>query len=235
MHSCSFKYIAIIWNVLIGQILANFIGVKFLRAHSRFYKKRKKNLSSSIYVFYRTSRLELLLVSSFRKILLQSKGNTNLRSGPILAVLIYSLARATAKNWLFTKRNENWTWSSQVKGTRLFGSFQRKISGRNGTSGKVVLFFRTEYSKRKFIFYFFKPSSIPFVCIGLDNPPSLRRGRLEVVGARKNERARRRLACLPLARLFFLGPATLATNLPGRLQPSFRDRFSANGTDLFKW
>ena len=135
MHSCSFKYIAIIWNVLIGQILANFIGVEFLRAHSRF-KKRKENLSSSIYVFYRTSRLELLLVSSFRKILLQSKGNTNLRSGPVLAVLIYSLATATAKNWLFTKRNENWTWSSQVKGTRLFGSFQRKISGRNGTSGR---------------------------------------------------------------------------------------------------
>ena len=51
----------------------------------------------------------------------------------------------------------------------LHGSFQRKISGSNGTSGKVVLFFRTEYSKRKFIFYFLKTSSIPFVCIRLDN------------------------------------------------------------------
>ena len=36
------------------------------------------------------------------------------------------------------------------------GSFQRKISGSNGTSEKVVLFFRTEYSKRKFVFDFFK-------------------------------------------------------------------------------
>ena len=36
------------------------------------------------------------------------------------------------------------------------GSFQRKISGSNGTSEKVVLFFWTEYSKRKFVFDFFK-------------------------------------------------------------------------------
>ena len=36
------------------------------------------------------------------------------------------------------------------------GSFQRKISGSNGTSEKVVLFFRTEYSKREFVFHFFK-------------------------------------------------------------------------------
>ena len=34
-------------------------------------------------------------------------------------------------------------------------SFQRKISGSNGTSEKVVLFFWTEYSKRKFAFHFF--------------------------------------------------------------------------------
>ena len=31
-----------------------------------------------------------------------------------------------------------------------------KISGSNGTSEKVVLFSRTEYSKRKFVFHFFK-------------------------------------------------------------------------------
>ena len=36
------------------------------------------------------------------------------------------------------------------------GSFQRKISGSNRTSEKVVLFFRTEYSKREFVFHFFK-------------------------------------------------------------------------------
>ena len=36
------------------------------------------------------------------------------------------------------------------------GSFQRKISGSKGTSEKVVLFFRTEYSKREFVFHFFK-------------------------------------------------------------------------------
>ena len=46
--------------------------------------------------------------------------------------------------------------SWKVDGTRLFGSFQRKISGSNGTSEKVVLFFPTEYFKQKFVFHFFK-------------------------------------------------------------------------------
>ena len=44
----------------------------------------------------------------------------------------------------------------KVNGTGLLGSFQRKISGSNGTSGKVFMFFRTECSKRKFVFHFFK-------------------------------------------------------------------------------
>ena len=39
---------------------------------------------------------------------------------------------------------------------RTFGSFQRKISARNRTSEKVVLFSRTGCSKRKFVFHFFK-------------------------------------------------------------------------------
>ena len=38
----------------------------------------------------------------------------------------------------------------------FIGSFQWKISGSNGTSEKVVLFFRSECSKRKFVFHFFK-------------------------------------------------------------------------------
>ena len=37
----------------------------------------------------------------------------------------------------------------------IFRSFQQKISGSHGTSEKVVLFFRTECSKRKFVFHFF--------------------------------------------------------------------------------
>ena len=41
-------------------------------------------------------------------------------------------------------------------GTLLFGSFQQKISGSNGSYEKVVLFFRKEYSNRKFVFHFFK-------------------------------------------------------------------------------
>ena len=44
----------------------------------------------------------------------------------------------------------------KVNGTRLFGSFQRKISRSNGTPEQVVLFFRTDCCKRKFEFHFFK-------------------------------------------------------------------------------
>jgi len=36
-----------------------------------------------------------------------------------------------------------------------------EISRSNGTSEKVVLFFRTEHFKRKFVFHFFKPPLIP--------------------------------------------------------------------------
>ena len=50
--------------------------------------------------------------------------------------------------------NSGW----KVNGTRLFGSFQWKVSRSNGTSEKVVLFFRTECSKRKFVYHLFKPN-----------------------------------------------------------------------------
>lgn len=36
------------------------------------------------------------------------------------------------------------------------GSFRWKISGSNATSETVVLFFRTEWSKQKFVFHLFK-------------------------------------------------------------------------------
>ena len=49
----------------------------------------------------------------------------------------------------------SWKSSWEANGRWLLGSFQRKISGRNGTSEKVVLFFWTEYSKWKFGFHFF--------------------------------------------------------------------------------
>ena len=39
-------------------------------------------------------------------------------------------------------------------GALLFGSLQRKTAGSNGTSEKVVLFFRTEFSNQKFVFHF---------------------------------------------------------------------------------
>jgi len=61
-------------------------------------------------------------------------------------------------SWLFTIYNkfpENPVGKSN--GARPFESFQWKISERNGTSEKVVLFSRSECSKRKFVFDFFKP------------------------------------------------------------------------------
>ena len=44
----------------------------------------------------------------------------------------------------------------KVNGTRLFGSFCVKISRSNGTFEKIVLFFRTEHCKRRFVLHFFK-------------------------------------------------------------------------------
>ena len=57
-------------------------------------------------------------------------------------LVVYSFQKVSAKS----------VW--KVSGTRLFGSFQRKTSGSNGTSEKVVLFFRTECSNQKFVFHF---------------------------------------------------------------------------------
>ena len=42
----------------------------------------------------------------------------------------------------------------------FFGSFQQEISGSNGTSEKLVLFFRKEYSNRNFAFHFFQAISL---------------------------------------------------------------------------
>ena len=50
----------------------------------------------------------------------------------------------------------NFGW--KVNGTRLFGSFQWKISRSKETSKKVVLFFRTECSKQKLVYHLFKPN-----------------------------------------------------------------------------
>ena len=53
-----------------------------------------------------------------------------------------------------------------VNGTRLFGSFQRKISESNGTFEKVVLFFPTECSKRNLCSISSEPSLIPRSFLG---------------------------------------------------------------------
>ena len=44
---------------------------------------------------------------------------------------------------IYKKFPENPVSGWKVKGTQLFGSFRWKISGSNGISEKVVLFFRT--------------------------------------------------------------------------------------------
>ena len=83
-----------------------------------------------------------------------------------------------------------------LNGTRLFGPFLRKISGSYGTFYKVVLFFRTESSNGS-ISSSHLISLIPVLdltghCFGTLHVNSLRSRRLEVVGTRKNGRARRR-------------------------------------------
>ena len=56
---------------------------------------------------------------------------------------------------------------SYTEDERFFGSFQRKISGRNGTSENVVLFSLTECSKRKFVSHFFKAMFDTVSCLGV--------------------------------------------------------------------
>ena len=63
---------------------------------------------------------------------------------PRYAMVVYRLQKVSGKS------------GRKVNGTYLFWLFQRNISESNGTSVKVVLFFRTEYSKRKFAFHFFQ-------------------------------------------------------------------------------
>ena len=50
---------------------------------------------------------------------------------------------------------------SKVNATRLFGSFQRKTYGSNGTSKKVVVLLRTEYANGNSCFISLKLSVIP--------------------------------------------------------------------------
>ena len=61
-----------------------------------------------------------------------------------MTVVVYHLQNVSGKS--------GW----KVNGTRHLGSFQGKIPGNNGISEKVVLFPWSEYSKRKFLFYFLK-------------------------------------------------------------------------------
>ena len=61
-----------------------------------------------------------------------------------LTVVVYHLHKVSGKS------------GSKVNGTHIFELFRRKISASNRTSEKVVLFFRTECSKQKFVFHFFK-------------------------------------------------------------------------------
>ena len=49
----------------------------------------------------------------------------------------------------------------KVNGKWLFESSQWKISESNGKSQNVVWFFRTGYSKRKFVFHFFRANFVP--------------------------------------------------------------------------
>ena len=68
----------------------------------------------------------------------------------IKLLVVYHLQQVSGKS----------SW--KINGIRLSESFQRKISESNGISEKVVLFFRMEYCKRKFVFISSsKPSLIP--------------------------------------------------------------------------
>ena len=77
----------------------------------------------------------------------------NFSNGPSLNLM--DLSMESALGCLpFTKSSRKSGWKGS--GTRLFGSFELRISESNETSGKVVLFSRSQCSKRKFVFHFIK-------------------------------------------------------------------------------
>ena len=77
----------------------------------------------------------------------------NFSNGPSLNLMDLSMEGALGC-LPFTKSSRKCGCSESR--TPLFGSFQLRISESNGTSGKVVLFSRSQCSKRKFVFYFIK-------------------------------------------------------------------------------
>ena len=77
----------------------------------------------------------------------------NFSNGPSLNLMDLSMEGALGC-LPFTKSSRKCGCSESR--TRLFGSFQLRISESNGTSGKVVLFSRSQCSKRKFEFHFIK-------------------------------------------------------------------------------
>ena len=79
--------------------------------------------------------------------------NSQFSNGPSLNLMDLSMEGALGC-LPFTKSSRKCGCSESR--TRLFGSFQLRISESNGTSGKVVLFSRSQCSKRKFEFHFIK-------------------------------------------------------------------------------
>ena len=66
-------------------------------------------------------------------------------TSPLMALVVYLHLQKVSKKS-----------SQKVYGTWLFGLLQRKISGSNRPPEMVVLFFRIESSKWKFVSHFFK-------------------------------------------------------------------------------
>ena len=95
-------------------------------------------MQSSAAIFYAGKNKRLGNLSLSRKIFLEWRWRC------VETKVVYHLQQLSG--------NSGW----KVNGTRLFGSFQWKISRSNGTSEKVVPFFRTECSKRKFVYHLFK-------------------------------------------------------------------------------
>ena len=87
---------------------------------------------------YKSHAIKLLIRQCARK----GRRERRQQASPVTSVVYHSPKFSGKSGW-------------KVNGIRLFGSFYRKISGSNKTSEKIVLFFRTEYSKLKFVCHFF--------------------------------------------------------------------------------
>ena len=128
-----------------------------LAGYRPVYKNTQNIINSSLYIpRFAVSRFHVI-----KFLILKQEWQETVRYTLKVAGLAqtYLIGIMPAQSRLFTiyiLLNVSGTSGWKINRRRLFVSFQRKTFSSNGTSEKVVLFLRTECSRRKIVFHFFR-------------------------------------------------------------------------------